>query len=221
MAQIRITLANDVELVVRGLEAMLSGYQNLAIEQVLIGETEVHPTDVLLIDTFGGASDLLSRMKSSVDDPNVGSVVLYTFTVTQPLVDWARSVGLSGVISKATHSDELVTLIEQASTGQFVVSLGPQDRTMDESAPLIKDLSFREAEVLALMAAGRTNAEIAETLYLSVETIKTYVSRLFAKIDVRNRTEAALWAARVGLGRLDDQRVLETKPADQDENANA
>jgi DNA-binding NarL/FixJ family response regulator len=213
MATTRVSLANDVELVVRGLEAMLARHGDFEFAQILIGSTHVEPTEVLLIDTFGGSQDLLGRMRSAIQDPSIGAVVLYSFTITEPLVEWARAVGLSGVISKATHGESLASLLAEAASGEFVRDLGSFSDDVDESAPLVKDLSFREAEVLALMAAGRTNAEIAQTLYLSVETVKTYVSRVFTKIDVRNRTEAALWAARVGLGHLDDQRVLET--ADQ------
>jgi len=205
-----VTLANDVEIVVRGLESMLAGADSLQVGQVLIGDTPVQSTDVLLIDTFGGTADLLPRMRTAIENPAVKAVVLYSFNVTEPLVDWARAVGLSGVVSKSVHGSVLIDLIRRAGAGEFVRNLGVQHCGLDDSAPLVEDLSFREAEVLALMAAGRTNSEIAETLYLSVETVKTYVSRLFAKIDVRNRTEAALWAARVGLGRLDDQKVLET-----------
>jgi DNA-binding NarL/FixJ family response regulator len=210
MALARVSLANDVELVVRGLESMLRRHGGLELAQVLIGDTPVQPTDVLLIDTFGGSEDLLGRMRASIEDPQIGAVVLYSFTTTEPLVEWARAVGLSGVISKGTHGASLAALLHDAAAGNFVRDLGSVSDEVDGSAPLVKDLSFREAEVLALMAAGRTNAEIAQTLYLSVETVKTYVSRVFTKIDVRNRTEAALWAARVGLGQLDDQRVLQT-----------
>lgn len=210
MSDTRVSLANDVELVVRGLESMLLRHGDFELAQILIGDMAVEPTDVLLIDTFGGSEDLLGRMRSAIEDPHIGAVVLYSFTTTEPLVEWARAVGLSGVISKATHGASLASLLRQAASGAFVRDLGPVSDEIDESAPLVKDLSFREAEVLALMAAGRTNSEIAQTLYLSVETVKTYVSRVFAKIEVRNRTEAALWAARVGLGQLDDQRVLET-----------
>ena len=58
-----------------------------------------------------------------------------------------------------------------------------------------KDLSPREQEVLALLALGRTNAEIGEQLFLSVDTVKTYVRRVFAKLGVNNRTQAAMHAA--------------------------
>ncbi len=188
---------------------MLAHRAEFEFAQILIGDTHVEPTDVLLIDTFGGSQDLLGRMRSAIEDPSIGAVVLYSFTVPEPLIEWAKAVGLSGVISKATHREALAKLLVDAASGCFVQDLGSVSEEIDRSAPLVKDLSFREAEVLALMAAGRTNAEIAQTLYLSVETVKTYVSRVFTKIDVRNRTEAALWAARVGLGQLEDQRVLE------------
>ena len=188
---------------------MLGEHDGFDLAQVLIGQTAVEPTDVLLIDTFGGAGDLLPRMRSAIENSEIGTVVLYSFAVTEPLLDWAKAVGLGGVISKSAHGEDLANLLLGAARGEFVRDLGSADSDVDTSATLVKDLSFREVEVLALMAAGRTNSEIAETLYLSVETVKTYVSRVFGKIDVRNRTEAALWAAGVGLGQLDDQKILE------------
>ena len=59
----------------------------------------------------------------------------------------------------------------------------------------VVDLSDRESEVLALIAKGLTNAQIAEELYLSIETVKTYVKRLYAKLDVHNRAQAAVAAS--------------------------
>ena len=65
----------------------------------------------------------------------------------------------------------------------------------ERMASRIVELSDRESEVLALIARGSTNAQIAEELYLSIETVKTYVKRLYAKLDVHNRAQAAVAAS--------------------------
>jgi DNA-binding NarL/FixJ family response regulator len=204
LGAIRITLADDVELVALGLESMLGGHGGFVVDHLALGE--IKPTDVLLIDSDGG-DRALDRVRTAIDDPAVGSVVLYSFTVTTALVEWARTVGLGGVISKATDSSELPALLVDAAAGRFVQALGSPAGDEGGLPPGVSDLSLREAEVLELLAIGRTNAEIAEQLYLSVETVKTYVSRVFSKIDVRNRTEAALKAARVDLGNAKVQSV--------------
>lgn len=207
---LRITLMNDVELVALGLETMLDPHGLFVVEHVDLDGGEINDTDVALIDAFDGGEGSLDRMLHAVDNPAVGTVVLYSFTVTEPLVEWARTVGLGGVISKATSGAALAALLLDAAAGRFVHALHNNDSVDGRLLPLVKDLSLREAEVLALLAIGRTNAEIAEQLFLSVETVKTYVSRVFTKIEVRNRTEAALWAAKAGLGRADNRRLLQT-----------
>jgi DNA-binding NarL/FixJ family response regulator len=103
----------------------------------------------------------------------------------------ARAVGASGFVSKESEAREVVAAVRSVGLGmkQFAPS-------SDQPAPL---LSEREREVLALIAAGSTNREIAQALYLSPHTVKEHTSTLYRKLHVRNRAEAVQRAQRLGL----------------------
>jgi two-component system response regulator DesR len=103
----------------------------------------------------------------------------------------ARAAGASGFVSKDSPADEVAQAVRAVGRGQTVFAT----RAEQPAAPL----SEREREVLALMASGKTNKEIAERLYLSPHTVKEHTSALYRKLDVRNRTEAVRRAERLGL----------------------
>jgi DNA-binding NarL/FixJ family response regulator len=101
------------------------------------------------------------------------------------------------VVLKSASGEALADALERVVAGEQV-GLDVVARAA-RSAPSASELSAREEEVLALLASGRTNAEIAEELFLSVDTVKTYVRRVFTKLGVKNRTQAAMHAARRSL----------------------
>ena len=127
-----------------------------------------------------------------IAEGKVKHVVLYTFDATEEFLSIARDIGVSGVVLKSATGDVLATAIERVMAGERV---GLDDVVRATRSRTSKDLSPREQEVLALLALGRTNAEIGEQLFLSVDTVKTYVRRVFAKLGVNNRTQAAMHAA--------------------------
>jgi two-component system, NarL family, response regulator LiaR len=96
------------------------------------------------------------------------------------------------VLLKTRSGELLVDSLERIASGE---KLGLEPGNGLEPGARVVELSDRESEVLALIALGLTNGEIAEELYLSIETVKTYVKRLYAKLDVHNRTQAALAAS--------------------------
>ena len=119
-------------------------------------------------------------------------VVLYTWDAAPAFIRAAHEVGVSGVILKTRSADMLVDGIERVVAGERV---GFETDASGRPAARVVDLSDRESEVLALIAKGLTNAQIADELYLSIETVKTYVKRLYAKLDVHNRAQAAVAAS--------------------------
>jgi len=190
---ITIAIINDYELVVRGVAAMLAPYGNrVRVAELDAGGQPSTPVDVALFDTFAGRRHTLSRAAEMVRSGSVRHVVLYTWDAAPGFLHSALDIGVSGVILKSRSADVLVDGIERIVAGERVGFDG------DASArPTVRvvDLSDRESEVLALIAKGLTNAQIAEELYLSVETVKTYVKRLYAKLDVHNRAQAAVAAS--------------------------
>ncbi len=190
---ITVAIINDYEVVVRGVAAMLAPYSNrVRITELEAGGEPSKPVDVALFDTFAGRRHTLARAEEMVRLGCARHVVLYTWDAAPAFLHAARDIGVSGVILKTRSADMLVDGIERIAAGERV------GFDMDASArPAVRvvDLSDRESEVLALIARGLTNAQIAEELYLSIETVKTYVKRLYAKLDVHNRAQAAVAAS--------------------------
>jgi DNA-binding NarL/FixJ family response regulator len=190
---ITIGILNDYEVVVRGVAAMLAPYENRV--RVVDLETDGNltvPVDVALFDTFAGRRHSLAAAAKTVREGRARHIVLYTWDASPPFVRAAEELGVSGVILKTRSADLLVDSIERVVAGERVgFDVDPSAR----NTPRLVDLSDRESEVLALIAKGLTNAQIADELYLSIETVKTYVKRLYAKLDVHNRAQAAVAAS--------------------------
>jgi DNA-binding NarL/FixJ family response regulator len=188
-----VSIVNDYEIIVRGLAAMLEPYSDrVRVVELEAGGEPTHTSDVALFDTFAGRRHSLERAEKMVVGQVVRHVVLYTWDATAEFLDDASRIGVSGVVLKSHGAGDLVDALERVAAGERVgldlVSRGRESR----SPP---DLSMREREVLALVALGMSNREVAAELYLSVDTVKTYVRRLFSKLGVSNRTQAALRAS--------------------------
>jgi len=191
---ITVGIVNDYELVVRGLAAMLAPYADRArvVEVEADGGMPSEPADIALFDTFAGRRHTLARAADMVRQGRTRHVVLYTWDAAAPFLRAAEEIGVSGVVLKTRSADLLVDSLERIMAGERVgFDVDPESR----GGPRLVDLSDRESEVLALIAKGLTNAQIADELYLSIETVKTYVKRLYAKLDVHNRAQAAVAAS--------------------------
>ncbi|HET8981031.1 MAG TPA: response regulator transcription factor, partial [Solirubrobacteraceae bacterium] len=103
----------------------------------------------------------------------------------------ARAAGASGFVSKAWEAREVARAVRMVGSGMTLFA-----PTAEQPAPLLSD---REREVLDLIAAGSTNREIAEQLYLSPHTVKEHTSAVYRKLQARNRAEAVQRAQRIGL----------------------
>jgi DNA-binding NarL/FixJ family response regulator len=190
---IKVALVNDYEIILRGLHSMLTPFADrIEVVEHETSGTPQHHADVALFDTFASRRDALDRARDMIAEGKVKHVVLYTFDATEEFLTIARDVGVSGVVLKSATGDVLATAIERVVAGERV---GLDSVVRATRSRTSKDLSPREQEVLALLALGRTNAEIGEQLFLSVDTVKTYVRRVFAKLGVNNRTQAAMHAA--------------------------
>jgi len=161
-----------------------------------VGGTPDCRADVALFDTFAGRRDALDRARQMSEDGLVRHVVLYTWDAAPQFLDIAKSIGVSAVIMKSVSGELLVEQLERVARGE---RLGWADTARSGGRGPGDALSLREQEVLALLALGFSNPEIAEELFLSVDTVKTYVRRVFAKLGVNNRTNAALLAAKYDL----------------------
>jgi NarL family two-component system response regulator LiaR len=192
---IRVTLVNDYEIIVQGLRRMLEPFSSrIEVVETQVGGVPDLATDIVLFDTFAGRRYALQRVKLMAQDRSIGKVVLYTWDAPPAFRDDIVRHAIDGVILKAITGEALVESLERIHAGE---SVGLDE--LNES-PSSAALSEREQEVLALMALGLSNRQIAHELYLSVDTIKTHVRSVFTKLGVSNRTQAALAAGDLGVG---------------------
>jgi len=151
--------------------------------------TSLHP-DVALVDLFlageSGADVCDSIRKAS---PSTRVLLISGAGRMSPAA--ARAAGASGFISKDWDAREVARAVRMVGSGMTVF-----EPTSEQPAPM---LSEREREVLDLIAAGSTNREIAEQLYLSPHTVKEHTSAVYRKLQARNRAEAVQRAQRIGL----------------------
>ena len=194
MRPLTVVIVNDFELVVRGVAAMLAPFSDrVKVVDLEVGGLPDAPADIALFDTFGGRRSALSRVDAMADNPSLGKVVLYTWDLP---AEFASDIGrraIDAVILKSTTGEQLVEALERVHRGEPVEPV-KYGRTSAAST-----LSDREREVLALLGRGLSNRAIADELYLSVDTVKTHVRKVFTKLGVGNRTQAALIANEQGL----------------------
>lgn len=187
---VSVAVLNDYEVVVRGVAAMLAPFHGwVRVVEVETNEGPTVATDVALFDSFAGRRHTLTRAAEMVASGRAKHVVLYTWDAAPDFVRAAEEIGVSGVVLKTRSAEGLVEAIVRIAAGEkvgFDTASGGNVRS--------SELSDRESEVLALIARGLTNAQIADELYLSIETVKTYVKRLYAKLGVHNRAQAAVAA---------------------------
>ncbi len=182
---IRVTIVNDYEIIVEGLRRMLEPYADrLHVVETEAGGLPDVPSDVALFDTFAGRRHSLDRVREIAEQSLVSKVVLYTWDAPAAFLDDVANAGIDAVISKTETGLDLVRAIERVHAGE---KFGFAETRSGALSP-------REREVLALIAQGASNSEIARELYVSIDTVKTHVRNLFRKVDVSNRTQAALVA---------------------------
>jgi len=191
---IRVTLVNDYEIIVQGLRRMLEPFSDrIEIVETQVGGVPDLPTDIALFDTFAGRRYALQRVRLMARDGSIGKVVLYTWDAPPAFRDDILRHEIDGVILKAVTGEALVESLERIHAGE---SLGLDGFS---ECPVSAALSEREQEVLALIADGSTNKEIAARLHLSPHTIKEHTSAIYRKLGVRNRAEATRQAQRLKL----------------------
>ena len=200
---VRVALMNDYEIVVRGLQTMLAPHADRVRVVELDSLLPVHSDiDVLLYDAYG--RERVTGPVEQVINQTDAKVLIYTWHLEPELVQHALAKGAVGCVSKTLEPLDLVAAIEKAHAGSVVVSDTDPDEAM--AADINQGdwpgrdhgLSARESEVLALIAQGLSNQEIAERAFLSINSVKTYIRSAYRKIGVQRRTQAVLWATQNG-----------------------
>jgi NarL family two-component system response regulator LiaR len=209
---IRVVLVDDHAIVRQGLRALLSRDDIEIVGEASCGPDAVElaretQPDVMLLDIRmkdGDGLQCLPQIKAVA--PNTRVIMLTTYANPGYL---ARSIrdGAVGYLSKEVDPTQVIKAVRAVAAGEELIDRellrAALASSVDESVPSpeptelpIEELSEREVDVLRLVAAGLSNAAIADTLHVSVSTVKTHIRHILEKLHVTDRTQAALWAVR-------------------------
>jgi two-component system, NarL family, response regulator LiaR len=198
MTPVTVALVNDYELVLAGLATMLRPYRDqLVVLDRALERTPDRAVDISLFDTYGATDGQIERVRTLAEDPMAGTVVVFSFSTAPELVRASLGAGAAAFVSKTVNARQLADAIVTVAEGHRVVLTPAPHRHRDGDLRWPgrgRDLSARDSELLVLLRQGYTNKEIAERLYLSENTVKTHLRRLFHKLGVSNRTQAAMVA---------------------------
>jgi len=215
---IRIVLVDDQELVRTGFRMVLDAQPDMTV----IGEAadglaavefaRAHSADVMVMDARMPRMDGVAatrQIRQAGDRPRV--LMLTTFDLDEYAFA-ALKAGASGFMLKDVPPEELLFAIRAVHSGDAVVAPSTTRRLLDRFAPMLpagdtqaaselEELTERERQVLILVAQGLSNAELAQRLFVSEATVKTHVGRILAKLGLRDRVQAVVYAYENGLVR--------------------
>lgn len=220
-APVRIALIDDYDLVLRGLADMLRPYADRVVVVELDANQPLTETvDIALLDSFARTDPDQSGIEVLAASPHARRVVVYTWNFHPDLVAGAREQGASGYLSKTLTARQLVDALVAVHAGETIISSPPPTGahlTGGQDWPGRREgLTDREAEILALITQGLSNAQVAELTYLRPNTVKSYIRTLYRKIEVTSRTQAVIWGIHHGFSpdhrRLDTWRGTASQP---------
>ncbi|MFE0630134.1 response regulator [Streptomyces sp. NPDC058864] len=208
---IRVLLVDDHQVVRRGLRTFLEVQPDIEVvgeagdgEEGVERAGELDP-DVILMDVRMPGVDGIEALRRLRDEGCKARVLIVTSFTEQRTVVPALRAGAAGYVYKDVDPDALAGAIRSVHAGHVLLQpevadalLSQEDTTPGQGRG--GTLTDREREVLSLIAEGRSNREIARALVLSEKTVKTHVSNILMKLDLSDRTQAALWAVRHGIG---------------------
>lgn len=212
---IRILVVDDHPVVRHGLRTFLSSRADMEVvgeaadgEEALTEVARLHPDVVVMDLVMPGEGGVAAIRRITSEHPEVRTLVLTSFSSEDDVIP-AVAAGAVGYLLKDTVPADLEAAVRAAYRREATLSPGAATRVMAEvargstSAAEVEGLTSREVDVIRLLAAGRSNRALAGELFISERTVKTHVSNILAKLRLADRTQAALWAVRHGLGPKD------------------
>jgi DNA-binding NarL/FixJ family response regulator len=214
---IRVLLVDDQALFLEGLETLLSVHEDIQVvgqanngQEAVKVAARIQP-DVVLMDVRMPILDgVRATRRLTKAMPQCKVIVLTTFDDDEYIFDSLRS-GAVGYLLKDVASVQLVEAIRAAARGESILEPSVATKVIAEFTrvssmvlstqveQLVEPLSERELEIMALIAAGSSNKEIADQLFIAEGTVKNHVTHILGKLGVRDRTQAALKARELGL----------------------
>lgn len=208
MTKQRILIVDDHEVVRLGLKALLEQHPNFEVvaeasnAKEAIDQVERFLPDVVLMDIrLPGASGIEACEEITNNYPDIKVIMLTSYAEDEMLFSAIRS-GASGYVLKQISAEGLMNAIEAVGRGEALLDPAVTQRVFqevrravrEEEASAFANLSQQEKHVLLLVSEGRTNREIAKSLFLGEGTVRNYVSSILSKLGVSNRAEAAAYA---------------------------
>lgn len=194
----RVLVVDDHPLFRDGLAGLLATVDDVeVVGSAGEGETAVRlaadlSPDVVLMDLNMPGLPGLEAIRRIARSEHPPAVLVLTMVDDDDAVAAAMQVGARGYLLKGAVQEEVLAALRTVAAGGAVLGAGAARRFLSGGGRPVADLTEREAEVLALIADGRSNAEIARTLGVSLKTVQNHVSHVLAKLQVRDRTQAAL-----------------------------
>lgn len=206
---IRVLLVDDHEMVRLGVSSYLSIQDDIEV----VGEAEngrigyekamaLRP-DVILMDLVMDEMDGIESTKLILKDWPEAKILIVTSFIDDEKVYPAIEAGAAGYLLKTSSAHEIADAIRATQRGERVLEAEVTSKMMNKmSNPILhEDLTNREHEILLLIAKGRSNQEIADELFITLKTVKTHVSNILSKLEVEDRTQAAIYAFKHGLAK--------------------
>ena len=218
---IRVLVADDQSMVRAGFRMLLSDQEDIDVVAEASNGIEAvdkaarfHPAVVLMDIRMPELDGLEATRRILAADPKARVLILTTFDLDEYIYEALR-LGASGFVLKDDPPEQLIGAIRTVAAGDALLSPSITRRVIEQFArsphptppPELDDLTARERDILRLIAGGLSNAEIGQRLFISETTVKTHVTHILQKLDLRDRVQAVVFAYRSGLADQDADAV--------------
>lgn len=207
---IKVLLIDDHEMVRLGVSSYLSIQSDIKV----VGEAangldgykralELKP-DVILMDLVMDVMDGIESTKKILKEWPEAKIIIVTSFIDDEKVYPAIEAGAAGYLLKTSSAKDIANAVRSAFAGNKVLEPEVTNKMMErltqpKKHTLHEDLTNREKEILLLISEGKSNQEIADDLFITLKTVKTHVSNILSKLDVEDRTQAAIYAFKHGI----------------------
>ena len=212
MTRIKILIADDHKLIREGIESMLSGVDDIEIVGMVstgeeaINEARVHKPDVVLMDIVMPGMNGIEASRWIKENEETTRVIIVTMEISKDYVSAAIKSGVDGYLPKDIGKDVLVEAIRSVYSGERYFNDAIKmlifndfytvEKLRNPKKALPNQLTKREMEVLAFVASGKSNKEVAEALSISVKTVETHKTHILIKLGLNNNSELVRYAVK-------------------------